>query len=541
MSVSSFAPISVVRVLRNVSLNSNYLDTYYFSSASAQATFFAGKAKHTFNNVSPVRLPNTIRVDCAADDLFDCNYLMFQNANFSNKWFYAFITKIEWLNVNACTITYELDVLQTWLFDMDLPKCYIERKHSATDVKGDNLQPEPVSVTNYTFDNANMFSAFSQWSSVISYAVPSQDMSGEEGGSLDFTIPPAVTGKMMSPVYMYVVSNIDSQAVSKIKKWFDDANTKGYTDIVLGTFEAPTNLIPWSSVSGSASGVQTETVTPQFEHIGAYTPRNNKLFTFPYNYLCVFSSSGDERAYRYEYFNNSQTCSFELFSSLGSNCECVCAPTNYNGQVKNYKEIVVLQNIPQFAWVTDVYKAWAAQQGASIQTQRTLTVAGGVASMAANVATGNYIGAGMSAYSMGSSLQQSFAQEQAMKDTSDQAHGTQSANAMMTRGALGIYYANKHVRADEAKKIDEFFDAYGYAINGIGNPMSQPRPKWNYTKTNGCIVNGNIPFDDKAKISAIFDNGIRFWKTSTIGDFSGDNSPAITTAEELAEYEQAQT
>ena len=75
--------------------------------------------------------------------------MMFRNTSYGSKWFYAFITGVEYLNDNACYITFVLDVIQTWWFDFTIRDSMVVREHSATDAIGDNILPEPVKLGEY--------------------------------------------------------------------------------------------------------------------------------------------------------------------------------------------------------------------------------------------------------------------------------------------------------------------------------------------------------------------------------------------------------
>ena len=51
------------------------------------------------------------------------------------------------------------------------------------------------------------------------------------------------------------------------------------------------------------------------------------------------------------------------------------------------------------------------------------------------------------------------------------------------------------------------------------------RKNWNYIKTIGANIEGNIPEDDLNELKAIFNNGVTIWhKASTYLDYSQDNS-----------------
>ena len=108
--ISPIVPANTVHILRNVPLDNSYQDTLDFTSVSAQTTYFLSKVKYSNVNITPVRMQNKIRVDKTADHLYDCNYIMFNNANYEGKWFYAFITSIDFINTNMAEISFELDV-----------------------------------------------------------------------------------------------------------------------------------------------------------------------------------------------------------------------------------------------------------------------------------------------------------------------------------------------------------------------------------------------------------------------------------------------
>ena len=146
----NIVPNSKIYLLRNVPLDNTYTDTMWFENASSQWTHF--KTRADTNGVAFTAQTyqrkdiGVIRLDVSADTIYDCNYLMFQNTNYGSKWFYAFITRVEYVNNAVSYVHYELDVMQTWMFDYTLERCVVLREHSATDQIGDNLQPEPVDL-----------------------------------------------------------------------------------------------------------------------------------------------------------------------------------------------------------------------------------------------------------------------------------------------------------------------------------------------------------------------------------------------------------
>lgn len=76
---------------------------------------------------------------------------------------------------------------------------------------------------------------------------------------------------------------------------------------------------------------------------------------------------------------------------------------------------------------------------------------------------------------------------------------------------------------EEAVKLDQFFDMYGYATNAVKVPNEDSRESWNYVKTDNVIINGSMPVQDMAVIKAMYNRGVRFWHTADVGNYSLSN------------------
>ena len=152
-------PNSTIYLLEDVPIDKSYNYSLHFERIQDQTAYFQSKVIHvgaTSMIFSPHQYQrataNSLKVAVLADDVITCNYIMFKNDGvlnnnhrYKNKWFYAFAT-VRYLNENACTIEYEIDDIQTWMFDYEFNECFVEREHSASDIVGDNLQPEPIDV-----------------------------------------------------------------------------------------------------------------------------------------------------------------------------------------------------------------------------------------------------------------------------------------------------------------------------------------------------------------------------------------------------------
>lgn len=103
-----------------------------FANSSEQFQYFYNLPKLEEDNAMYQRKDNVIRFPVHADTLQEYNYCMYQNENYGNKWFYAFITNIQYVNDNCSYISIKTDVFQTWQFNLNYLQSFIEREMLST-------------------------------------------------------------------------------------------------------------------------------------------------------------------------------------------------------------------------------------------------------------------------------------------------------------------------------------------------------------------------------------------------------------------------
>ena len=127
-------PDSKIYLLSNVPLEPTYEHTIFFQTLDEQIAYFDKLVKYRLTKYSFQRAnSNAVSVELPVDKLYDCNYIMFQNTAFGNKWFFGFITSVNYVSNTVSSVTYTIDVLQTWHFDYQPTTCFIERQHTETD------------------------------------------------------------------------------------------------------------------------------------------------------------------------------------------------------------------------------------------------------------------------------------------------------------------------------------------------------------------------------------------------------------------------
>ena len=120
-----------------------------FANATAQYNYFSSLPKVTLSNATYQRKDGYIRWPADADSIMHYNYCMYRNKNHGNKWFYAFITDIQYLSDGCSAVTIKQDVWQTWQFDITFKKCFVEREHVSDDTFGKHTIPEGLEYGEY--------------------------------------------------------------------------------------------------------------------------------------------------------------------------------------------------------------------------------------------------------------------------------------------------------------------------------------------------------------------------------------------------------
>lgn len=528
--MADIAPNSTIKMLKDVPLDETYEHTIYFGNTSAeldrQLAYFESKVKYTYSNNTYQRVnKGKLRISQLADDLYDCNYMMFQNTNFGSKWFYCFVKSVEYINNSVAEIEYEIDVMQTWNADYSLQMCYVEREHSETDHIGDNTVPENLEIGEYFYESkGKMWGSMDGWSIIVAatFELGSRVIEGiTKNWDVLGDAYPGFYNRYFSGIHFNVIPADDAH----IQEFYDTMHSlfnASKIDEIVGIFMMPTNVV--SSKSSSMQIAPTE-ITKSIEKSTSWnygsSVKNNKLYTYPYNCLYVTSSDGNSATYKYEYFN-SENCNFSCECAMGIPPECGLIPKDYQfaittSDLKNHNYTLMLKKFPMCSWANDAFLAWLSQTTTSLLGAASVGVAtAAIAPEMLPMVASNLGGAvGNSVGGLGKAL--------LMPD-----HAKGENRNILSLGNLefGYHFYNARIKNEYAKIIDEYFNRFGYATKLTKIPNRNSRPHWNYVKTIGCTLTGSLPADTARKICSIYDNGITFWKYgSEVGDYSLNNKP----------------
>lgn len=545
----AIAPSTTVTLCAGVPLSKGSEDTLYFASASSQASTISSYAIATFTEYTYQRnTRNVIRIglpmgSSGANSALRANYCIFNNSAFEGKNIYCYVDSVDYVNNNTIDVTFTVDAVQTFLFDFDLKQCYVEREHSLTDRVGDNLTPEEFGTLPAVIGEVGNEFLFkdAQGESKYQCGIYYIENSGvATDGTIDMT-QFDIHGDVENNIYTGCnFVNEDNNATDidhRLNTIIHNAGT------IVGVQMIPLDIIrATNGVIKTGTMLKPSVINDPTDPNLSYAPKNKKLMTYPYCYLNVSNNLGDERQYRWEWFSGVSSVSFRWFGAYIPTPDTALVPLNYKGQEVCYGEKISYNTFPTCSWSEDSFQQWWLRNGNAYNTgiqqnytNTAISMIGGMVVGAAvgskfgpvGAAVGAAVGGGRAIISgqMNEEKMQSGLRDQTAQP--DKLAGSPSAavvNEVIGNTGFTVYAMNIPIHI--AKNIDDFFTMYGYATKRVKTPNISSRPVFNYVKTQGCTVYGSIPAPFALEIQERFNSGIRFWKTTDVGNYSLNNSPS---------------
>ena len=579
------------------------LNQLSFANATAQHNYFNSLPKLSLTNATFQRKDGTIRWPGSMEDVLEYNYCMYRNKSHGNKWFYAFVDNMVYITDNMTAITITTDVWNTWQFDISWHPSYVEREHVTDDTIGLHTIPEGLDTGEYVCNEVQK--EFFARREYYSPADPTQTgrtilcvqlttlTITKDGNTYQPSNPPTYQIVNGVPNGLYTIGiPYTKNAMAAVYKLVGAYDSAGKADAIVSMFLCPCDVTSWTQMGGTGIWAEGTYFKPDEKDtaytsqlisvtnlttIDGYTPKNNKCFVGPYNYIHVSNNNGTDIEFYYEDFIGNLP-SFTIEGSLEQGGAVMLIPSGSkksSGNVaggntwtsQGFPEGVIAGKMPQVSWLSDYYLNWEAMNGKNITIQTGLAAAG----WATNVIGGMLSGATAhhSSYEMGNlqiaqAQKNPRAQEKAIESVQTM-HGSNESGAMGMIGSVFDFassiastqnairqakmvppqakgasasgtlpFASNNCaftiykmscRAEYIKCIDDYFSMFGYKVNTLKLPNISGRPNWNYVKTVGCNITGDIPQGDLQAIKAMFNSGVTIWHNpSTFLDYSQNNN-----------------
>lgn len=485
------APQTQVYLLKDVPLDRSKQNTILFSSREQQTNYMLSKVSAGFPNFTYVRQNKSIRVSVNADKIYNCNYCMYKNASYGDKWFYAFIIDIEYVNNEVSAVYIEMDNFQSWLFEMEIGQCFVEREHVSDDSIGLHTVPEPVEYGEVVPQQKGEY-YFTDWRVILKYVPRSIE---------DITDKPVASGTVLQHQYTganYVVLPLDAVEIN--------GNINGL--LSLGYTITSVYMCPYTITGSQVSEIDINTnvsrptvfyyktsILPQDGN--SYKPKNNKLFTFPYTFLRATNGEDGSCDYKWEDSVSGEYANMHLEMTCANAVGCRLYPT-LTTVTNNRMESVSITNFPKCDWNENAFVS-SYGNGLIANTISNLLSFGGQFS------------------GINSTLGSLFKPKE-LKGNASTPYTSVASNH------YGFEFYVMAIKGEYAKIVDDFFTRFGYQVNRYKVPNLRSRTSFNYVKTRDAHVHGEVPTSAITEIETMLNNGVTLWHTNDVGNYELNNS-----------------
>jgi hypothetical protein len=568
-----------IRFLTGIPFQNDYKHTRWFESKTEQTNWFLSRATiHTMGEANFQRIEGYgyFATDKSIDELWGCNYVMFQNATYNNKWFYAFVTKLEYVQRNRTNVHFQIDVLQTWRFDYTFKPSFVLREHchqwefNATPtintvdeglnygleydiVSSENVQPYDgifflvIVAKTAMHDNNNIKANLNGLPQPLNYYVhpfkldgtlPVVTTTGTFGKTVDASSIADVLNGIMNQdktvnavVSLYVTEYFGYNATYDGTNMSFDGNK--FEAVAIGSV----NTLHVTALPN----YEPKSFTYSNKYDGFRSVSESKLWMYPYVQIILDDFKGNRVVLKPEYIN-SKDFTINVKGSLGTHNKTAYSIDNYlqdSNQVYSYvtaMEHAVLNTNPNdIPILNDMLAAYLQGHRNSIQNQRNtikfdqfMDTAKHMNQGSANALTMNIPGVINESMDMVKGggdailkIQGIMAKQQDISNMPPSV-ASMGSNSYFDYGnyIYGMFIIKKQIKPEYQKKLEDFFHMYGYKLNEVKTPNFHTRNSFNYVQTQSCTILGNFNNDDLNELKAVFDNGITLWHTDDIGNYT---------------------
>lgn len=570
--MADFTPITTVQLMNNVPLFPDNTNQIYFDNATHQNQYFTSRVYKTSNNLTYQRDYQVYALQAEYDNtITSCNYLRYRNNNYGNKWFYAFITSIRYVNPNTVYIDFILDAYQTFMFDITWKDCFIERSHVRDDTLGAHTLDEGIHVGN-------------RFSKEVNVSWPGTDLiaGNVKVVPIIFLAAAYVFPSSGDPTEQIITSNVQGTPTT-LAVWFPNFDVTGTAPLfqmqqflkllqnssksnaIVASVAIPEHIArgTWNMMKGIEGAITEVQADPKLIESGAYlqisiqqfvdsvnatltltslmsyTPRNKKLYCYPFTYFVLSSNQGENVTIKTEWLPETQPpvgdpdreLKLSISANISPDSSYFCKVTNANSAARALT--CSMAQLPQVATASSTYANWLAGHMASITTgilANGLQIFGGTAATVSGAGASAGIGGITSGVNGIIGTIGNLIDAEKMPASLNSSGGS-TGNAAINNRRFSLY--QQVLNPDMYASIDQFFDMYGYKVNMNGTPDFYCRAYWQYFKIPIVNITGNVPAEYMNQIKSTFQNGVTLWNYSAgdgvdVGNYRNGYNPILT-------------
>lgn len=372
--------VKIDRELKNVV---DYTPTQMITLLTDSSNFVAQS-----NNYSFIRNTGAIQTEFNYDDVLKSNYIAFQNYDYSNKWFFAWIDDVIWKGEKNTEIRYTVDSFTTFNKDLTYGDCYVIREHVNDDTIGAHTVPEDIDIGDTIQEGDTGFvtelAQSNFYVALDTTAIPEDD-TDDNGGTRRFYGANYINGLVRGNGVVICKSGSYLNAFLHRMNKDDQVETIKNVYIVPSWIFTETGLVNdltqhfarttydgdstattfyFFTVNASDSYKTLNLNVTKNTTFTGITLKNNKCKVYPYNFLLVSNNVGNTTIYKYEDFSTSN-CTFDLDGLLSIGGSFKLIPKSYKGIAKNFDESMPLAKYPTCSWSSDSYTSWLTQNASN--------------------------------------------------------------------------------------------------------------------------------------------------------------------------------
>ncbi len=520
---------AIVKIYHNVPL---YPGTEHYILMNNEDTFLTTLntkyLKRTYNTVLDPRnlvTSGSIQLDGSYAEYSSCNYMYIAvQRNGQSFRRYAFITNITYTNDNSFMVEYQIDNFTSFIYQMEKSRTgYVVREHTNNDTIGANKCDEGLDTGEYL--HRQIVSSQNTLGTMIIVAT-TKDIAGENysGGRYNGL----VNGNGL------LAFNPGSE-ITAFQNYINSMNEKGYISAINNIFLVPYFVCTDNDKDGGTHKVNQSGTPKTFTFTGnkdyyldGYTPKNNKLFTKPYCYCSVLNNQGGSIDLEFDLWTQTSDIEFEVNGVIAQGQCCNIYPYKYgitNTVGRNFVYTLPLGNYPSVSWQNDQYANWLAQTQNTRQNNIVqASVATGVNALT-SLLSFDLQGVGNAVVNGASSISGQLASQLDHAVLPNLVQNSNSyADLNTSMGLKRFDVITNFITYQFAKRIDDYFSAFGYKTLETKQPNFYGRKNWNYLQITNYPIMGDIPNVAQQTIRGLLNNGVTLWHTFDVGNYSLDNS-----------------
>lgn len=518
------------------------------------------------SNFSFIRSTQSIQVQFTYEQCLQANYIAFQNPDYSNKWFFAWIDEVIYKGNLNTEIRYTIDSWSTWFDKWTSKPCFVQREHTNDDTIGANTLQENLDIGDVVCELTEEDISLSEY-----YYVAVETAWIPNDGSTGNELTDSGKGQQYSGISVYnkqVFGNKiilfqvnDIQDLVNLGLYILRTNGDGHIADIQNIFIIPSALIKPATLTihtAKAGGIDFSFYTMPFSdtvegfdinvdkitNYNDYQPKNNKCFVYPYNYLFVSNNVGNSNIYKYENFYGNNQAQFKLELAMSIGVSGRLTPLNYKNMSRDDDESLPLAKYPTCSWSSDAFINWLTQNAVNESINMAFGIFGAGNQFASSVNAVNAnnqkvqdTGKGEMQSTTGASINLgvniagtiarqigNFYSGALMPNIQG---GNNTGDVAWASGRNTFSFRCMRVKTENLKIIDEYFSRFGYLTNRVKEPNITGRQNFNYVEIGSSeeIGYGSVPSNFMDIINNACRRGVTIWHNhANLGNYNIDNN-----------------